>query len=48
MYKRQEIDRVSETTKLNETYLLKGDKASTKNVYMNGHDAGLKLSLIHI
>ena len=40
-----EIDRVSETTKFNETYLLKGDKASTKNVYMNGHDAGLKGTL---
>ncbi len=40
-----EIDRVSETTKFNETYLLKGDKASTKNVFMNGHDAGLKGTL---
>ena len=40
-----EIDRVAETTKFNETYLLKGDKASTKNVYMNGHDAGLKGTL---
>ena len=40
-----EIDRVSETTKFNETYLLKGDDASTKNVYMQGHDAGLKGSL---
>ena len=40
-----EIDRVSETAKFNETYLLKGDKASTKNVYMNGHDAGLKGTL---
>ena len=41
----REIDRVSETAKFNETYLLKGDKASTKNVYMNGHDAGLKGTL---
>ena len=40
-----EIDRVSETTKFNETYLLKGDNASTKNVYMKGHDAGLKGTL---
>lgn len=40
-----EIDRVSETTKFNETYLLKGDKGATKNVYMNGHDAGLKGTL---
>ena len=35
-----EIDRVSETTKFNETYLLKGDGTkSTKTV--NAHDAGL-------
>ena len=40
-----EIDRVSETTKFNEIYLLKGDNGSTKNVYMNGHDAGLKGTL---
>ena len=40
-----EIDRVSETTKFNETYLLKGDDSSTKNVYMQGHDAGLKGTL---
>ena len=40
-----EIDRVSETTKFNETYLLKGDKGATKNVYMKGHDAGLKGTL---
>ena len=39
-----EIDRVAETTKFNETYLLKGDD-NTKNVYMNGHDAGLKGTL---
>ena len=40
-----EIDRVAETTKFNEIYLLKGDDSSTKNVYMKGHDAGLKGSL---
>ena len=40
-----EIDRVSETTKFNETYLLKGDKGATKNFYMTGHDAGLKGTL---
>ena len=39
-----EIDRVAETTKFNETYLLKGgDK--TKTVTMKAHDAGLKGSL---
>ena len=36
-----EIDRVAETTKFNETYLLKGSD-STKDIYMKGHDAGLK------
>ena len=40
-----EIDRVAETTKFNESYLLKGDNAKTKNVYMEGHDAGLKGAL---
>ena len=40
-----EIDRVAETTRFNEIYLLKGDNASTKNVYMKGHDAGLKGTL---
>ena len=40
-----EIDRVAETTKFNETYLLKGDKG-TKDIYMKGHDAGLKGSLV--
>ena len=40
-----EIDRVAETTKFNEIYLLKGDNSSTKNVYMNGHDAGIKGTL---
>ena len=39
-----EIDRVSETTKFNEIYLLKGDDG-TKNVTMKGHDAGLKGTL---
>ena len=39
-----EIDRVSETTKFNETYLLKGDKG-TKTINMNAHDAGLKGSM---
>jgi len=38
-----EIDRVAETTKFNETYLLKGDVAgATKSVQLKGHDAGLK------
>ena len=38
-----EIDRVSETTKFNEMYLLKGDTdpAAKKTVTMSGHDAGL-------
>ena len=40
-----EIDRVSETTKFNETYLLKGEDGATKDVYMQAHDAGLKGSL---
>ncbi len=41
-----EIDRVAETTKFNETYLLKGDAdGNTKNVYMKAHDAGLKGTL---
>ncbi len=35
-----EIDRVSETTKFNETYLLKGD-GSEKAHTVNAHDAGL-------
>jgi len=35
-----EIDRVSETTKFNETYLLKGDK-DTKTVSVKAHDAGI-------
>ena len=36
-----EIDRVAETTKFNETYLLKGDGTTIKE-YMKAHDAGLK------
>ena len=38
-----EIDRVSETTKFNEMYLLKGnsDPTQQKTVTMTGHDAGL-------
>ena len=41
-----EIDRVAETTKFNEIYLLKGDfNGGTKNVFMKGHDAGLKGTL---
>ena len=35
-----EIDRVAETTKFNETYLLKGDKG-TKTLNLKAHDAGL-------
>ncbi len=38
-----EIDRVAETTKFNETYLLKGDvDGNTKNIYLGAHDAGIK------
>ena len=37
-----EIDRVAETTKFNETYLLKGDENGTKTETLNAHDAGLK------
>ena len=38
-----EIDRVAETTKFNESYLLKGDAdGATKNMYLEAHDAGLK------
>ena len=41
-----EIDRVAETTKFNEIYLLKGDSnGGTKNAFMKGHDAGLKGTL---
>ena len=37
-----EIDRVAETTKFNETYLLKGDTSKTTTVTLNAHDAGIK------
>ena len=40
-----EIDRVSETTKFNETYLLKGEDG-TKTINMKAHDAGLKGTLV--
>ena len=37
-----EIDRVAETTKFNDTYLLKGDKDGAESeVRVNAHDAGL-------
>ena len=37
-----EIDRVAETTKFNETFLLKGDPSGAKkNISLKGHDAGL-------
>mgnify|MGYP002768665028 CR=1 FL=1 len=37
-----EIDRVAETTKFNETYLLKGNVGGTSSKkYVNAHDAGL-------
>ena len=39
-----EIDRVAETTKFNETYLLKGD-TGFHNKYMTAHDAGLQGTL---
>ena len=38
-----EIDRVAETTKFNETYLLKGDDTTTAGEHIvSAHDAGLK------
>ena len=40
-----EIDRVSETTKFNETYLLKGSTGDT-NKYMKAHDAGFDGTLV--
>ena len=41
-----EIDRVAETTKFNETYLLKGDAdGATTTKTINAHDAGLKGTL---
>ena len=39
-----EIDRVAETTKFNEIYLLKGDDGE-KTINLNAHDAGLKGTL---
>ena len=39
-----EIDRVAETTKFNETYLLKGDNG-TKKIKIAAHDAGLNGTL---
>ena len=39
-----EIDRVAETTKFNETYLLKGDDGQ-KTINLKAHDAGLKGTL---
>ena len=41
----QEIDRVAETTKFNETFLLKGN-SGTKVVNVNAHDAGLKGTMV--
>ena len=40
-----EIDRVAETTKFNESYLLKGSSA-TKDIYLDAQDAGLKGTLV--
>ena len=42
-----EIDRVAETTKFNETYLLKGNADGTKSIKnVNAHDAGLAGKLV--
>jgi len=42
-----EIDRVAETTKFNETYLLKGQDSSTlKTQYLKAHDAGIEGSMV--
>ena len=41
----EEIDRVAETTKFNETFLLKGN-SGTKVVNVNAHDAGLKGTMV--
>ena len=44
-----EIDRVAETTKFNETYLLKGDvDGATTTKTINAHDAGLKGTLTNV
>ena len=40
-----EIDRVAETTKFNEIYLLKGDKGE-KTINLGAHDAGLKGTMV--
>ena len=40
-----EIDRVAETTKFNESYLLKGD-AGEKDITLEAHDAGIKGTLV--
>jgi flagellin len=42
-----EVDRVAETTKFNETYLLKGDNTqAAKTINLAAHDAGLKGTLV--
>ncbi len=42
-----EVDRVAETTKFNETYLLKGDGTqAAKTINLAAHDAGLKGTLV--
>lgn len=42
-----EVDRVSETTKFNETYLLKGNTAGTSSqIKVNAHDAGIAGKLV--
>ena len=42
-----EVDRVAETTKFNETYLLKGDSTqASKTINLAAHDAGLKGTLV--
>jgi len=42
-----EVDRVAETTKFNETYLLKGDATqAAKTINLKAHDAGLKGTLV--
>ena len=40
-----EIDRVAETTKFNESYLLKGD-VGEKDITLEAHDAGIKGTLV--
>ena len=41
-----EIDRVSETTKFNEMYLLKGTDGTTATKTLNAHDAGIAGTLV--